>query len=563
MKKDVKLSIVSLFVLILLSVVLVECGGGGGGGYGGGGGGGATTYTVTYNGNGNTGGSVPTDSNNYTLGQSVTVLGNTGSLVKTGFTFAGWNTLAAGSGTTYTAGQTFSMGTANVTLYAIWTSTGGGGSGYTVTYDANGATGGTVPVDSGSYSTGQTVTVLGNTGSLTNTGYTFAGWQTKADGSGKAYTPGKTFAMGGASVTMYALWAGGYAYAVNWSDSNVSQYTIGPNGALTPMFTPAVSTQGYDPRFLTVDPLGKYLYVSNYHGVNPYITACTYGCGFVSQFTIGADGSLTSLSTPTFFTSGPGPGGSAVHPTKPWYYVAQGWSSVSQNIINADGSLTSMATPTVAAGVYPDAIAIDPSGKWAYVVNGDANTVSQYSINQTTGALTSLSTPTAATGHNAFEIKIISIPSGEYAYVANYSDGTISQYSINTTNGMLSQLTPSTVTAIPGGTLALSIAVDPQGRFAYVPINYTSSQVIAQFQINQTTGALVSNGTVSAAGPAAAWIAIESSGKYAYATSGDTGWGNYSIAQYTIDQTTGALTLMSNPTVQAGYGPSEIVTVGK
>jgi len=58
-------------------------------------------------------------------------------------------------------------------------------------------------------------------------------------------------------------------------------------------------------------------------------------------------------------------------------------------------------------------------------------------------------------------------------------------------------------------------------------------------------------------------MAIESLGKYANLTSGDSGWGSNSIAQFTIDQTTGALTLMPNPTVLAGYGPSEIVTVGK
>ena len=442
---------------------------------------------------------------------------------------------------------------------------GGGGNGFTVTYDDNGSTGGSVPSDSNTYTQGQTVTVPENSGSLAYTGYSFVGWQTKADGSGKAYTPGKNFSMGAANVTLYALWAGGYAYAVNWSDSNVSQYTIGPNGALTPMFTPSVSTvagaEGYDPRYLAVDPLGKYLYVSNFHGLNPSITACTYGCGFVAQFTIGADGSLTPMSTPKFFTSGPLPGGSAVHPSGKWYYATQGWSSVSQNNINADGSLTSMTPPTVAAGAYPDAIAIDPLGKWAYVVNGDANTVSQYTINQTTGALTPMSTPTVATGHNAFEIKIVSISSGVYAYVTNYVDGTVSQYSINSTSGMLSPLTPATVST--GASYALSIAVDPKGRFAYVP-TFTSSGVIAQFQINQTTGALVSNGTVSTVQALAAFIAIESSGKYAYVTSGnnDAGIGT-SISQYTIDQTTGALTLMSNPSVQTGYAPCEIITVGK
>jgi predicted outer membrane repeat protein len=80
----------------------------------------STTYSVTYDGNGNSGGSVPVDSTVYTSGQTVTVLGDTGSLVKTGTTFSGWNTAADGSGTSYVAGATFAIGTANVTLYAVW-----------------------------------------------------------------------------------------------------------------------------------------------------------------------------------------------------------------------------------------------------------------------------------------------------------------------------------------------------------------------------------------------------------------------------------------------------------
>lgn len=79
------------------------------------------TYTATYNGNGNTDGSVPTDSNTYEAGATVTVLGNTGSLVKTGYTFAGWNTTASGFGTNRAVGSTFEIGSLNVTLYAKWT----------------------------------------------------------------------------------------------------------------------------------------------------------------------------------------------------------------------------------------------------------------------------------------------------------------------------------------------------------------------------------------------------------------------------------------------------------
>jgi len=76
------------------------------------------TYAVSYAGNGNTRGSVPTSTVKYKEGQTVTVLGNTGSLAKTGNSYIGWNTKADGSGTSYVQGSTFVMGKSDVTLYA-------------------------------------------------------------------------------------------------------------------------------------------------------------------------------------------------------------------------------------------------------------------------------------------------------------------------------------------------------------------------------------------------------------------------------------------------------------
>lgn len=76
------------------------------------------TYTVTYNANGAESGTVPTDAINYTSGASVTVLGNTGSLVKAGYRFDGWQIDEAG--TAYNAGDKFNI-SANTTLYAKWT----------------------------------------------------------------------------------------------------------------------------------------------------------------------------------------------------------------------------------------------------------------------------------------------------------------------------------------------------------------------------------------------------------------------------------------------------------
>jgi uncharacterized repeat protein (TIGR02543 family) len=182
------------------------------------------SYTVTYDGNGNTGGAVPTDGATYANGATVTVLGNTGSLVKTGYTFNGWNTLANGTGTAQAAASTFAMANAAVTLYAQWTLI----PTYSVTYNGNGNTGGAVPTDGATYANGATVTVLGNTGSLVKTGYTYNGWNTLANGTGTARAAASTFAMGNAAVILYAQWT---AVVVNGTCaiSNVP-VTVAPTG---------------------------------------------------------------------------------------------------------------------------------------------------------------------------------------------------------------------------------------------------------------------------------------------------------------------------------------------
>ena len=79
----------------------------------------AGTFSVSYDGNTNTGGTAPVDgSSPYDDGASVTVLGE-GDLVKTGFSFDGWNTADDGSGTGYVESDTFTI-SADTTLYAQW-----------------------------------------------------------------------------------------------------------------------------------------------------------------------------------------------------------------------------------------------------------------------------------------------------------------------------------------------------------------------------------------------------------------------------------------------------------
>ncbi|GHV86999.1 hypothetical protein AGMMS50255_2950 [Spirochaetia bacterium] len=74
---------------------------------------------------------------------------------------------------------------------------------YTVSYNANGGTG-SAPSPS-AYTAGATVTVASK-GGLSRTGYIFAGWNIKDDGSSSSYIAGGTFSMGTTAITLYAEW---------------------------------------------------------------------------------------------------------------------------------------------------------------------------------------------------------------------------------------------------------------------------------------------------------------------------------------------------------------------
>jgi len=76
---------------------------------------------------------------------------------------------------------------------------------YTVTYDGNGSTSGSVPADNSKYKTTNVVTVSGNN-TLTKENYIFDSWNTEADGTGLSYDPGDKFVMGTESVALYAQW---------------------------------------------------------------------------------------------------------------------------------------------------------------------------------------------------------------------------------------------------------------------------------------------------------------------------------------------------------------------
>ena len=154
-------------------------------------------YRVLYDGNGKTGGAVPADTVNYLSGDNVPVKGNTGSLLREGYIFGGWNTQADGTGTKYVSGSELKITEMNITLYAQWNPFS-----YTVTFSCTDAT-------SEPKSFTQTVTYpLTNVPALpspapSRTGYVFAGWWTSLAADGKQLTSATKI---NADMTVIAKW---------------------------------------------------------------------------------------------------------------------------------------------------------------------------------------------------------------------------------------------------------------------------------------------------------------------------------------------------------------------
>ena len=220
-------------------------------------------YRVSFDANGGAG---SMSSYNLTYGQTSYLTYN--AFARKGYSFAGWNTAADGSGTAYQDGQSVSSLTAEngatVTLYAQWTV-----NQYTMTFDSNGGSAvapitqdygtaltppaaptrtgykfymwfptlpETIPAENRRFkalwaanyykltfdSNGGTGEAMSDrflrydkaeplpANTYTREGYAFAGWNTKADGSGVAYQDGQEVvnltATNGATVTLYAQW---------------------------------------------------------------------------------------------------------------------------------------------------------------------------------------------------------------------------------------------------------------------------------------------------------------------------------------------------------------------
>lgn len=333
--------------------------------------------------------------------------------------------------------------------------------------------------------------------------------------------------------------SGGFLYIPNFQDATISAFTVNQTtGALTPVTGSPFAAGDAGPGAVVVSPNGKFLFCANFSIGNT---------GSISVFSITATtGALTPITGSPFTGSGPA-NGIGINPAGTFLYVAA--NGVDAYSINqTTGALTAVSGAPYTTPAAPFGVTVDPTGKFLYasifgnLTNSQtAPDVITYSINGTTGALTELS----AQGVGGNQGEAMAIATGtkavtytpKFAYVTNQTDKTISEYSINDTTGALTAVTGSPIADNDG---PFSVVATPSGAFVYTA---NTNNSVSEYSVNQTTGALtlVSGSPLTGLGGVVA-LAVDPTSSYVLVVDGP----NQVIDTYTINQATGALTFLSS-----------------
>jgi 6-phosphogluconolactonase len=249
----------------------------------------------------------------------------------------------------------------------------------------------------------------------------------------------------------------------------ISAYKVDKDGKLS--MINEQSAMGISPAHVSVDPLGSFVYVSNYTSGN------------VSMYPIRNDGGLDEASDVVQHS------GSSVHPTR------------QQN-------------------AHAHAADPSPDGRFLYVSDLGMDKIMVYEVDRQQRALNLVSqfenTPGAGPRHLSFR------PDGAYAYSAEELTSTIAVLQVDKNTGALQQI--QRVSMLPedfdGNNTAADIHVSPDGKFLYASNRGHDSIVI--YAIDGTTGELTLTGHEPAIGKHPRNFMIDGKGELVFVANRDS-----------------------------------------
>jgi 6-phosphogluconolactonase len=349
--------------------------------------------------------------------------------------------------------------------------------------------------------------------------------------------PGKQAGAGKGQYLAYVA-----TYTTKQSSKGIYAYRFdAATGQLTSLGLAAEST---DPSFVAVHPSGKYLYAVNEIG-----EFNGQKSGAISSFAIDAkSGMLKQLNQVS--THGAGPCFVSLDKNGRFALVANyDGGSVATFAVQDDGSLSlvkgfvehsgSSADKERQEGPHGHWIGVSPDNRFALAADLGLDDVLVYHFDAYKGSLTpndpgyAQVTPGSGPRHFAFH------PNGKFGYVLNEMASTVTAFSYQAQKGTLSTL--QTIATVPkeysGVKEAAEIAVHPTGKFLYAS-NRGTANSITIFMIDAAKGTLKLVGEVSTKGKTPRNFVIDPTGAFLLAANEDSG----NIVVFKIDPATGGLT---------------------
>lgn len=246
----------------------------------------------------------------------------------------------------------------------------------------------------------------------------------------------------------------------------------------------------------------------------------------------------------------------AMDPAGKFLYVVSSGSLYAFSIDASAGTLSAVpGSPFATNGVNVNTATVDPFGKYLVAWSGDGSGARAYAIDGVTGALTAAGSAVRGCGGLSMTFE----PAGHFLYGTGRQMG-ISSCSFDSNTGAMVPVAGS-----PGASANVfrALAVHPSGAFLYASNERCADgtgPTLYGYLIDPASGALTDIGGSPFAFPGPSGdcynydVATEASGHFVYAVEANNG-----VAAYQVNPVTGALTLAANSF--SGPGAKTIETV--
>jgi 6-phosphogluconolactonase len=306
---------------------------------------------------------------------------------------------------------------------------------------------------------------------------------------------------------------------------------------------PDLAAEATSPSFLAIHPSRKFLYavgeIANFEGQK--------NTGGVSAFAIDpATGKLTLLNQQS--SQGAGPCHITVDRAGKTALVANyGGGSIASLPIAADGKLQPAASAIKHEGKSVNAkrqnephahsINLDPQNRYAFAADLGLDKVLVYKFDATTSSLVLNDPPSGAVAPGSGPRHFAFHPSGKFAYVINELANTVTAFAFDVQSGKLSEM--QVISTLPadftGTSYTAEVVAHPSGKFLYGSNRGHDS--LAVFRIDEATGKLAAQGQVSTGGKTPRNFNIDPTGQWVLAANQGTG----NVVVLKVDMSTGNL----------------------